>query len=222
MNKRSQTTVVLAMSADGKIADRSRQAARFGSAIDQAHLESQVAQADGVLFGTGMLQAYGTTMPVRQPELLAQRRLARKPDQPVQILCSRRGQFQSEWRFFQQAIPRWLLVAEGAEVDESLPFDRIFRYSEAIVWPEILKQLAELGLTKIVVLGGAELVGTLLEANCLDYLWLTVCPVLIGGRDAPTPIDGKGLSYLQMPQLELLESQIIGSEIFLHYQVKGN
>ena len=54
---RPHTTVVLAMSADGKIADVKRSPARFGSAADKAHLEKQVAQVDAVLFGAGTLRA---------------------------------------------------------------------------------------------------------------------------------------------------------------------
>ena len=66
-------TVILAISADGKIADAVRSPARFGSAKDKAHLEQQVAASDAVLFGNGTLQAYGTTMRVISPELLSNR-----------------------------------------------------------------------------------------------------------------------------------------------------
>src|SRR6476469_4999820 len=83
-------TVILAISADGKIADAVRSPARFGSANDKAHLEQQVAASDAVLFGNGTLQAYGTTMRVISPELLKQRELQGKPPQPVQIVCSDR------------------------------------------------------------------------------------------------------------------------------------
>ena len=102
-------TIVLAMSADGKIADVRREPARFGSAADKAHLEKQIAIADGVLFGAGTLRAYGTTMPITNPELLQQRESDGKPPQPVQILVSQSGNIDSSFRFFQQPVPRWLL-----------------------------------------------------------------------------------------------------------------
>ena len=43
---RPDITVVLAMSADGKISDAHRAAARFPSKADKAHLERQVAKAE--------------------------------------------------------------------------------------------------------------------------------------------------------------------------------
>lgn len=114
------TTVILAMSADGKITDSALTAARFGSANDKAHLEQQVANSDAVLFGNGTLRAYGTTMRVISPDLLKQRELAGKPPQPVQIVCSRSREFDPNLRFFQQPVPRWLLTGGDGDVSNGL------------------------------------------------------------------------------------------------------
>ena len=70
MKNRLHTTVILAMTADGKIADYQSSAARFGSINDRTHLEQQVSLADAVLFGAGTLRAYGSTMSVSNPLLL--------------------------------------------------------------------------------------------------------------------------------------------------------
>jgi 5-amino-6-(5-phosphoribosylamino)uracil reductase len=67
------STLVLAMTADGKIADVNRSAAKFSSPQDLRHLEEQVAQADAVLIGAGTLRIHGTTMRVLDPELIQSR-----------------------------------------------------------------------------------------------------------------------------------------------------
>ena len=84
MNNRPHVTVILAMTADGKIADYQSSAARFGSANDQAHLERQVSLVDGVLFGAGTLRAYGTTMSVSNQLLIKARKERSQSSQPVQ------------------------------------------------------------------------------------------------------------------------------------------
>jgi 5-amino-6-(5-phosphoribosylamino)uracil reductase len=55
----------------------------------------------------------------------------------------------------------------------------------AIDWQAAFGQLWDSGLKTLAVLGGGALVASLLEANLLDELWLTVCPLLLGGVAAP-------------------------------------
>jgi 5-amino-6-(5-phosphoribosylamino)uracil reductase len=256
------TTVILAMSADGKITDASLTPARFGSANDKSHLEQQVANSDAVLFGNGTLRAYGTTMRVISPELIAQRKLQGKSPQPVQIVCSRSRQFDPNWRFFQQPIPRWLLtgndegVSNGLEARSTknqpdcgtgilpvvtknqpdcgtgiLPvldngticqFDRTLiakTVAGEIDWIDAFQQLETLGIKRLAILGGGKLVASVLAADLIDELWLTVCPLILGGADAPTPVEGKGFLANLAPKLELLAVKQVGGEVFLHYRV---
>jgi 5-amino-6-(5-phosphoribosylamino)uracil reductase len=223
MPHRPHTTVVLAISADGKIADAQRSPARFGSAVDRQHLETQIAQADGILFGAGTLRAYGTTLTVSDPQLLAQRRAAGKPPQPVQIVCSGSGALDPELRFFQQSAPRWLLTSlSGRAFWQGRPeFERVLSFyseapNQAIV--ELIAQLGELGLERLVVMGGGELVGSLLENDLIDELWLTVCPLILGGA-APSLAAGSGFLVAAAPWLVLISAEAIGSEVFLHYRM---
>ncbi|MCY7385725.1 MAG: hypothetical protein LH628_24815, partial [Microcoleus sp. CAN_BIN18] len=50
-------------------------------------------------------------------------------------------------------------------------------------------------------------------------LWLTVCPLILGGVDAPTPVEGKGFLADLAPKLELLAVKQVDQEVFLHYKV---
>jgi 5-amino-6-(5-phosphoribosylamino)uracil reductase len=262
-------TVILAISADGKIADAVRSPARFGSAKDKAHLEQQVAASDAVLFGNGTLQAYGTTMRVISPELVKQRELQGKPPQPVQIVCSRSAQFDPNLRFFQQPVPRWLLTGQDSretavpfpypikdadtavpfpypikDADTAVPFpypiknadtampspyamtnskfDRIIYAKTAggeIDWIDGFQQLETIGIKRLAILGGGKLVASVLAAGLVDELWLTVCPLILGGADAPTAVEGKGFLADLALKLELLAVKQVGQEVFLHYRV---
>jgi 5-amino-6-(5-phosphoribosylamino)uracil reductase len=221
---RPQVTVVLAMSADGKLA-AGQTAARFGSAADQAHLEAQVALADGVLFGAGTLRAYGTTMTVRSHALQAERRQRHQPPQPVQVVCSASGALEPTARFFQQPTPRWLLTTPaGAEHwrQVNLPdaFERVIE-APKFDWATILQDWGQTqGWQRLAILGGGRLVTGLLAAGVVDDLWLTVCPLLLGGEASPTLVQGVGWASDQLaPRLKLLSAQPQGDEVFLHYQV---
>jgi 5-amino-6-(5-phosphoribosylamino)uracil reductase len=217
------STVVLAMSADGKIADVSRAPARFGSAIDQAHLEQQVAQADAVLFGAGTLRAYGTTLKVSHSDLLAQRHYLGKPPQPVQIVCSRSSNLDPTWRFFSQPVPRWLLTTQTGKRlwGKQAGFEQVLASGDLeINWLDAFTQLFDLGLQRLAILGGGELVSALFAADLIDELHLTLCPLILGGTQSPTPVAGSGFLAAIAPQLELLNVRSIDQEVFLHYKVK--
>ena len=224
MNNPLHTTVVLAMTADGKISDYQSSAARFGSGRDRSHLEQQVSLADGVLFGAGTLRAYGTTLTVKDPILLQERIERSQSPQPVQIVVSASANLNSQWRFFQQPGSRWLLTTDKSsfwQKDRSC-FERVLSCSAkgdpSIDWSKAFIQFKKLGIDKLAIRGGAELVASLLAVDLVDELWLTICPLILGGQ-APTPVGGMGWLQSQAKQLKLLEVKQIEEEVFLHYQV---
>jgi 5-amino-6-(5-phosphoribosylamino)uracil reductase len=225
MQHRPYTVVVLAMSADGKIADVTRAPARFGSKVDREHLEQQIATADAVLFGAGTLRTYGTTLTISNPTLLQYRIQMGRPLQPVHIVVTQAADLNPEIRFFSQQINRWLLTTSAGslfwqrrpEFEQILVFDTP---TGGIDIPTCLQHLKNLGMTHLVVLGGGQLVASMLELELVDEFWLTVCPLILGGVDAPTPVDGRGFSPQLAPRLQLVEARTVDQEVFLHYRLQ--
>jgi 5-amino-6-(5-phosphoribosylamino)uracil reductase len=133
-------------------------------------------------------------------------------------------------RFFQQPVPRWLLTGQDSS-HTALPspyaianskFDRIIYAKTAggeIDWIDAFQQLANFDITRLAILGGGKLVASVLAAGLVDELWLTVCPLILGGADAPTAVEGKGFLADLAPKLELLAVKQVGQEVFLHYRV---
>lgn len=233
---RPHTTVILAMSADGKIADFTRKAARFGSKADQSHLQKQIAAADAVLFGAGTLRAYGTTLTIVDKQLLQHRKKAGKQEQPIHIVITRFADINPEIRFFSQKISRWLLTTtvgvlawekqilccyQEDYLREFSAFEQIMVFQTPkgeIDLRLALESLTTLGIKYLAVLGGGELVASMLELDLIDEFWLTLCPLIIGGTTAPTPVEGKGL-LPEASRLQLLEVHRVGQEVFLHYKI---
>ncbi|PZV03901.1 MAG: riboflavin deaminase [Leptolyngbya sp.] len=216
------------MSLDGKIADAQRGAARFSSAADLAHLEEKVAAADGVLFGGGTLRAYGTTLSVRHPDLVTQRRQRQQTEQPVQIVWSPSGNLDPTFRYFQQPVPRGLVTtAAGAHRWRKTGlFEHIWTVPEAKTqpwdWPWILAQLKAAGIHHLALLGGGRLTAELLSYHCVQDIFMTVCPLILGGETAPTPVDGAGFLVALAPRLQLISHRAVAGEVFLHYQVRNS
>jgi 5-amino-6-(5-phosphoribosylamino)uracil reductase len=214
-----RTTLVLAMSVDGKIANIRRDPDKFASRQDFWRLEKLVAGADGVLIGAGTLRAHGTTMRVMAEDSIAERRSQGLPDQPWQIVCSGSGAIPRDLKFFQQPVPRWLLTTEvgASSWQEGDEFQRILvSPGRGIDWRWAGQQLQAEGIDRLCVLGGSEIATALWQLEAIDELYLTICPLLIGGREAPTLCDGLGLDNFHW--LKLVSCDTIDGEVFLHYQ----
>lgn len=83
---------------------------------------------------------------------------------------------------------------------------------------------ADFGCERLTIQSGATLNGMFLREKLFDYLDIVVAPVLVGGKDTPTLIDGKSLlSESELPQLGVLKLQeckvLENSYLRLRYQV---
>jgi 5-amino-6-(5-phosphoribosylamino)uracil reductase len=222
---RLKTTLVLAMTADGKISDVQKSPPTFGSKRDYAHLEEQMALADVILVGSGTLNDGGETVLVSSPQLIRARTERGQPPQPIQIICSRTGKIDRNVPFFSQPISRWLITTRIGATDwvDLSNFDRVLICETSdgdIDWQAVTTQLTQLNIETICFLGGSELAASLFAANFIDELWLTVCPFIYGGSAAPSPVSGAGFTPELAPRLELLSVDRVEQELFLHYRVK--
>lgn len=239
---RPLTIAILAMTADGKIADRNRQAARFGSPADQKHLEQRIAAVDAVMLGAGTLRAYRRSLSVRDPQLLSQRHAQGKPPQPIQMICSASGNLDPNWHFFYQPFPRWLITVSEDPSKSPLKkgtadqgawwysgisppiFEKILQaptlpHTSQIAWGILGQQLWDQGIRSLGILGGGTLLASLLDQKAIDELYLTLCPLILGGANAPTLVDGFGFLQSEAIVLTLCQSTIVENEVFLHYRV---
>ncbi len=220
-----KTTLVLAMTADGKISDVRKSPPTFGSKQDYAHLEAQMALADAILVGSGTLNDGGETVLVARLELIQARTARGQSLQPIQIICSRSGKIDRELLFFSQPIERWLLTTSRGATDwlDLSRFDRVLVCETPdgdIDWQAVTLKFTKLGINNLCFLGGSELAASLFAANFIDELWLTICPFIYGGSAAPTPVSGTGFTPELAPRLELIGVDRVEQELFLHYRVK--
>ena len=76
------------------------------------------------------------------------------------------------------------------------------------------------GVKRLLCEGGGEINAALLEARLVNEVHVTLCPVIFGGRTAPTMADGRGFAKLEdAAKLRLTSARRDGDEMFLVYEV---
>ncbi len=210
-------TMVLATSADGKIAPVDRTRFDFGPA-DRDRLERCCAAADALIMGAGTLRAYGSTVPVRDPALHQRRADEGRPPQPTTVIVTATAELDPGLRFFAQDVPRVLATGRRGAARWSDERAAVWVCGEAEVDPaELAARLAAAGMERIVLLGGGRLNAWWLSALPVHRVELTVAPVLLGGSAAPTALDGPGLP--RPLSLALRGCEQAAGCVFLSYEV---
>jgi diaminohydroxyphosphoribosylaminopyrimidine deaminase / 5-amino-6-(5-phosphoribosylamino)uracil reductase len=62
--------------------------------------------------------------------------------------------------------------------------------------PEVLNELYRREIQSVLVEGGSEVAAAIIESNLVDKITLLISPIIIGGREAPLAIGGKGAESL--------------------------
>jgi riboflavin-specific deaminase-like protein len=198
----------LAISVDGKIATVRRGHLPIASAYDRRLMQVLRRRCDAVLTGAGTLRAY------RKANLARGAR-----PQPINVVMSRTlAGVSPSWPFFRTEVRRVLLVAPSTRSARIAPFEKTCTVVRAAGGRQALAALSKLGVRRLLVEGGGDVMWGFVRDNLIDEYHVTLAPRLFGGRQAPTLVDGKGLGPQDVVNLKLVRARRRGDELFLVYR----
>jgi riboflavin-specific deaminase-like protein len=218
-----------AMTADGKIAPANRRFEPFSSRRDRLLMYELRAFADAIMSGARTLDLNPVKLGNGGAVYTEMRRRRGLRDYPARIVVSGRATIRPEAEIFKHRFsPIIILTSESAPkarlktlrglADEVAVFgDKSIDFGMALRWLH-----KKWNVRSMLCEGGGELNAALFEARLVDELYLTICPLILGGRGAPTPVDGAGAMTLdKAAQLELRAMKRVRDELFLIYAVKN-
>jgi riboflavin-specific deaminase-like protein len=208
-------------SVDGSVTLEGR-SAPLGGPGDRKVLGLLRVACDAVVVGAGTVRVEGYS-PLRTAEARRRLRVNRgRTADPVLVMVTRRLEFDPADARFTEAAQRPVVVTTEetaaqvggrfAAVADVLGFG-----SGEVDLAAAIPALAERGLRHLLCEGGPHLFGSLLEANLVDELCLTLAPKLVGpgaGRIVAGPPS-------EVRELALNHILAAGDELFLHY-VRAN
>ena len=207
-----------AISLDGRINTRERRFAFFGSARDHARMSRLRAAADAVLVGGSTFRNWP------HPSLPDPEDRGRLRGRPWNVVVSRSLDVAPTPEFLAEPAIRPLFLTRAASLG-----DKAF-VAEAEGWPGegddlpvpwMLEQIARRGVERLLVEAGGDLLFQFLAADAIDEMFLTLCPLVVGGP-APSLADGPGFDVADLRRMRLVSAEPEGDEVFLHYEaIKG-
>ena len=209
-------TANFAMTADGRISTRNFTPSDFSSRGDKRRLVKIRAACDAVLVGARTLAS--DTMTLGIPGV-------RGKNPPLRVIESNSGRIAPTLRIFEKPGAPIVIFTTGkmfAKTRDALaPVADIFIHPTPTVdLPLTLAILrADYGVKRLVCEGGGSLLHSFAAADLLDEIHVTLCPLVFGGRTAPTLTGVPGKFLPRSVELRLLEMKRAGDECFTRWRV---
>lgn len=86
---------------------------------------------------------------------------------------------------------------------------------------ELMCKLGALNIDSLLIEGGGTLNYSALKAGIIDKVQFYIAPIIIGGENSRTPVEGMGIDNLsEAYKLENLQTEVIGTDIFIEAYVR--
>jgi diaminohydroxyphosphoribosylaminopyrimidine deaminase/5-amino-6-(5-phosphoribosylamino)uracil reductase len=181
-----------AMTLDGKIATRTGDSKWISNDASRRRVHELRGRMDAIVIGIGTALADNPRLTVRPPG----------PRTPVRIVLDSRGRLSPSSLLAETARDTPTLIVTAGDV----PAERTeaLRATGCVLLslpgeqgrpalPALLDQLGRQRMTNVLVEGGAEVLGSFLDARAVDEVHVFLAPKLLGGAAARTAVAGQGM-----------------------------
>jgi diaminohydroxyphosphoribosylaminopyrimidine deaminase/5-amino-6-(5-phosphoribosylamino)uracil reductase len=211
-------TIKAAESLDGKIATRTMDSRWITSESSRGYSHNLRSGMDAVLVGVNTI--------MRDNPIL----VSRRNKSPLKIVLYSNLRVPENSKIFSKESPSLNIVAIlKKSLKDPHIFKKVERFSKRgiliiacpgknnridLKW--LLKELAELEISRLLVEGGGDTISGFLEAGLADRALFFIAPKIIGGRSAITSVEGRGAEKIsQAINLKDIKVEMIGPDILV-------
>jgi 3,4-dihydroxy 2-butanone 4-phosphate synthase/GTP cyclohydrolase II len=216
---RPLVTLSYAQSLDGSLAARRGTPLRLSGKASMQLTHRLRAAHDAILVGIGTILADDPQLTVRLVD----------GAQPQPVILDSHLRISVQARVFQGSRLPWIATLPDAIADHQGSFNQAAIISAGahvlpcppdadghVSLPDLLSHLASLGISRLMVEGGAAVITAFLTARLADLLVLTIAPIFVGGLRAPEALLANPTgSTADWPKLTNLGTELLGEDIIL-------
>ena len=212
-----------AMSLDGKVATKTGDAKWISGEESRRYVHCLRHRVDAIMVGVN-------TIITDDPQLTARagKDGGKTEKQPLRVVVDSRGRTPLNARVFQ--VPGKTLVAVTEEIEPAKSRALAEAGAEVLPLPlkegkvdlgKLLSALGSKGIVNLLAEGGPTLFGSLFEQGLVDRLLAFVSPLIIGGREASSPVKSIGVEKVtQAMLLNRVRVERFGDDVLISAYVK--
>ncbi|QHN08683.1 2,5-diamino-6-(ribosylamino)-4(3H)-pyrimidinone 5'-phosphate reductase [Methanothermobacter sp. THM-2] len=206
-----------AMTLDGKIATKTGSSEISGEE-DLRRVHELRRECDAIMVGINTVLA-------DDPRLTVHRVDAEEGDNPVRVVVDSRARTPLDFRVLNDEAPTVIGVSESAPISR---VNELRKRAEVVVAGKdrvdlrlLLERLHEMGIRRLMLEGGSTLNYSMLTEGLVDEVRVCIAPMIAGGREARTLVDGEGIDDMSDAiKLELERFYTLGEDLIVEYTVK--
>ncbi|HIE51439.1 MAG TPA: bifunctional diaminohydroxyphosphoribosylaminopyrimidine deaminase/5-amino-6-(5-phosphoribosylamino)uracil reductase RibD [Armatimonadetes bacterium] len=194
-----------ALTLDGKIATRTGDSRWISGREARAWVHRLREEYDAVMVGSGTVLADDPLLTAR-PEEFGEVLPAGGPPQPLRVIVDSRARTPVEARVVQTAreVPTLIATLPTAPAEKRAAW--VAAGVEVLVLPErdghvdlvaLMQALGKREVTSVLLEGGGTLNAAALAAGVVHKVLFFIAPKLCGGQEAPTPVEGPGVTQMK-------------------------
>ncbi|MDW0152512.1 MAG: 2,5-diamino-6-(ribosylamino)-4(3H)-pyrimidinone 5'-phosphate reductase [Nitrososphaeraceae archaeon] len=209
-----------AMSIDGKISSRSNDSS-FSSKMDLVRVHKLRASVDGIVIGISTV--------LEDNPMLNVRYFSAGTKNPARIIIDSKARIPLNSRIIRSSKKIQTIIATTHNASskkikelEKVGAQVLFSGKGKVNIKNLFQVLERLDFKKILVEGGGEINWSVLKLGLADELIVTISPVVIGGRDSKTLVEGEGIANITNGIKMKLSKTVIQNknEIVLYYKLR--
>ncbi|HHV15332.1 MAG TPA: bifunctional diaminohydroxyphosphoribosylaminopyrimidine deaminase/5-amino-6-(5-phosphoribosylamino)uracil reductase RibD [Gelria sp.] len=207
----------VAMTLDGKIATSTGDSRWISSAASRKYVHQLRNVYDAIMVGIGTVLQDDPKLNTRLED--------EDSHDPIRVIIDSKLELPRSSNIVKTARQQKTLVFCGQQADTiskefleeaGLTVIRLASNEDKLPLEEVLRVLGEMEIMTLLVEGGGEINGYLIEKGLIDKVYWFIAPKIVGGRAAPTPVGGRGIPQLKDAlQIKSMEIERFNQDILI-------
>ncbi|MHB1420611.1 MAG: bifunctional diaminohydroxyphosphoribosylaminopyrimidine deaminase/5-amino-6-(5-phosphoribosylamino)uracil reductase RibD [Bacillota bacterium] len=196
--KKPFVIVKSAMTLDGKIATITGDSKWISSESSRLHVHVVRDRVAAVMTGINTVLADNPFLSARLPH--------KQIKFPVRVIVDSKGRIPLDCNIIKNAADTKVIIATTSHIDEEKEKNLIGKGANIIKAEGrdgqvdlnvLMEELYKLEIDSVLIEGGGTLNAAALRSGIVDKVMVFIAPKIIGGKEAPTPFEGLGCSFIK-------------------------